>query len=103
VWLVIGERRVSAAANATWNRVNGGVTDNAEGETTKFGIELPPGATVDIFGLQAEAQLGASAYKRTTRGGVYQGARFGEDELRIRTTGVNQHECRVTIIHANHL
>jgi hypothetical protein len=39
----------------------------------------------------------------STAGGVYQNARFRDDELAVTTTGVNRHSCTVNIIHVNHL
>jgi hypothetical protein len=76
VWLVRGSRRtrrrsapVDAAASA------GQLQDTAE--SISFGIALDPGATVDVFGIQAEAQTTASLYKQTAEtGGVYPNARF---------------------------
>jgi hypothetical protein len=58
---------------------------------------------VDVFGIQAEAQAGASTYKSSTTSGVYENARFRDDELKITSSGVNRHSCTVNIIHANHL
>lgn len=103
VTLLIGERRVNAAARPTWSRVCASVSDNPESEWVRFGIETPAGRSVEVFGMQAETQAGASVYKPTMGGGVYKNARFLDDELRITTTGINRNTCRVTIIHANHL
>ena len=69
----------------------------------RFAIEIGAGATVDVYGLQVEAQAGASGYKASTRGGVYEDAHLGDDVLTITTTDVNRHSCTVKIIHANHL
>ncbi|MEK7753773.1 MAG: hypothetical protein AAB654_17765, partial [Acidobacteriota bacterium] len=35
------------------------------GETITGGVELAPGASVEVFGMQLEAQSGPSAYKKT--------------------------------------
>jgi hypothetical protein len=58
---------------------------------------------VDVFGLQVEPQPAASGYKPTTTGGVYEHARFHDDDLAMTATGVGLHSCTVNIIHANHL
>jgi hypothetical protein len=53
-------------------------------ESVVFGTELDAGATVDLFGMQVEAQPGTSDYKRTGgSGGLYAQARFAEDELTV--------------------
>ena len=68
------------------------------GGTITSGIELAPGASADVFGLQVEAQTGPSAYKPTPgRGGVYSAARFSEDVLRARADGLDWHAIRVRI------
>jgi hypothetical protein len=69
----------------------------------RFGIELAALATVEIYGIQVEAQPGPSTYKATSRGGVYEGAHLRDDALAITRTGVNRNSCTVNIIHVNHL
>jgi hypothetical protein len=53
--------------------------------------------------MQVEPQAGASLYKATTIGGVYQNARFRDDVLSITTTGVNCHSATVNILYANNI
>jgi len=67
-------------------------------ESVTFGVEIEAGKWVDLFGLQVEAQAGASGYKATlSRGGVYPQARFMDDDLSLTTDGPNQHSCKVRI------
>ena len=67
-------------------------------ETIACGIELAPGASVDVFGFQLEAQIGPSTYKRTAgRGGVYPAARFIDDLLRLKTDGADWHSTTIRI------
>jgi hypothetical protein len=68
-----------------------------------FGLELPAGGSVNVIGMQVDAQAGPSAYRTTTVGGVYEGARFGDDTLEIVTTGLHRHACTVKVVYANHL
>ena len=69
------------------------------GETVRFALEVEPGGSVEVFGLQAEAQPGASGYKRTfSRGGVFAGARFGQDDIEITAEGVNWSSFRTTVV-----
>ena len=98
VALLLGAHRAARAIGTGWSRV----TVAAQGEPT-FGLELPAGAMVEVDGIQVEPQGGASLYKPSTLGGVYEDARFRDDFLAITATGVNRHAATVNIIHANHL
>jgi hypothetical protein len=73
------------------------------GETIAGGVELAPGASVDVFGMQLEAQTGPSEYKKTAgRGGVYPFARFSEDLLRSKTEGIDSHSTVIRITGTAH-
>jgi len=98
VTLVAGAQRSSRLVHTVWSRM----ALAAECDPV-FGLELPPGTTVEVKNLQVEAQGGASTYKPSTRGGVFEDARFREDVLTITATGVNRHAATVNIIHADHL
>jgi hypothetical protein len=101
--LLHGTNRADRTLGTNWSRVAFTASGDTAAESIAFGVELPAGASADVFGLQVEPQAGASIYKATTTGGVYQGARFRDDALSIITTGVNCHSATVNIIHANHL
>ena len=78
------------------------VQDTAD--SISFGIALDPGATVDIFGIQVEAQTAASLYKQTAEtGGVYPNARFRDDALTITTVGPSRHSCELDIVNVEYL
>lgn len=63
-----------------------------------FEIELPEGRAIEIFGLQVEAQREPSGYQRTTNtGGVYEGARFLDDTLRVTCEGVDDYSVQMRI------
>jgi hypothetical protein len=68
-----------------------------------FGIELGPGAVVDIYGLQVEPQDSPSLYKPSTTGGCYENARLRDDTLSFTTTDVNHHSATVNILYASNL
>jgi hypothetical protein len=76
---------------------------DANATSVAFGIELPAGAQIDVFGPQAEAQLAPSLYRASTTGGVYENARFRDDAFGFTTQGVNRHSTTVNIFYANHL
>jgi len=67
-------------------------------ESVTFRIEISPGGSVDLFGIQVEAQPGASGYKKTfSKCGVYPAARFLDDSLAMTADGPDQHSCRIRI------
>ena len=101
--LLHGSNRADRTLGTNWRRIVLTASGDASAESIVFGVELPAGGFADVFGLQVEPQAGASGYKATTTGGVYEGARFRDDALSITTTGVNCHSATVNIIHANHL
>jgi hypothetical protein len=104
VWLVRGSATDAQAINAQWTRLvsAGQLQDTAE--SISFGIALDPGATVDVFGIQAEAQTEASLYKQTTEtGGVYPNARFRDDTLTFTTVGPSRHSCELDIVNVEYL
>lgn len=101
--MLLGSSRGSRAIQTQWSRIVFSSAGDAAAAAVLFGLEIPAGGEVDVFGMQAEPQAGASAYKVSTSGGVYEGARLRDDELAVTATGVNRHSCTVNIIHVNHL
>lgn len=78
--------------SANWSRVRLSGNLQADEENVTFSIVLPAGGSIDVYGLQVEAQPGISEYRKTSaRGGVYPAARFADDELRLTSTGPNSH------------
>jgi len=103
VRLWAGSESREFAVKANWERLEVPAHTAADAISLRCGIEVAGGASIQIYGMQVEAQPGASVYKATTRGGVYEGAHLRDDMLAITKTGVNRHSCTVNIIHANHL
>jgi hypothetical protein len=80
--------RLSLAANLTQST-----------ESVTFGVQLAGGGSIDVFGIQAEAQRTPSDYKQTgTRGGVYAGARFGADKLTVTAQGTDVYDAVIRIV-----
>jgi hypothetical protein len=96
--LRIGVEMREFSAGPDWARTT--ITSApAHGDSAVFGVEVQPGTSLEIFGMQAEAQPGASGYKRTgSNGGVYPSARFGEGHLRITSEAPNSHSCFVKVV-----
>jgi len=99
---VILQRDATALAvnlGAAWQRVSvNGRGVSGAGQST-FSIALPAGRTIDVWGLQVEAQPHPSAYKQTTAAlGIYEETYFGDDELTITSTNVGFSSCEITLM-----
>ena len=78
--LVLGEPEL---IGSEWGRYKLSVSLSSPIDGVTFGVLLPAGVAVEIYGLQVEAQPGAGAYKKVSGpGGVYLNSRFAQDELR---------------------
>jgi hypothetical protein len=81
-----------------WKRVSLEIGLGLITESVTFGAELEAGASADLFGMQVEAQRGASDYQKTGgTGGVYGEARFMEDELTVTARGTDVFDAVVRI------
>jgi hypothetical protein len=81
-----------------WNRLAYSTKVSDTSETVSFGLELGAAGVVEVFGLQLEAQRGASKYKKTaSRGGVWREAYFQDDALRLTSAGPGEHSGVVRI------
>ncbi len=82
-----------------WTRCAVSGALNATESTVAFALQLPAGASVDLFGIQVEAQPGASAYKASgAHNGVYSHARFDHDMLRSVCDGPDQNRLDIRIV-----
>lgn len=92
------ERVRTVTANTAWQRFEYSTRLETAGDAITFGVRLAGGSEIELFGAQVDAQVAASRYKRTaSRAGVYQAARFANDELEITTHGPNSHSCRLRV------
>ncbi len=99
VTLAVANANRVIALGPQWQRVffsgNPGQTTTA----VSFSIQLPPGASVDLFGAQAEAQVAPSDYRQTgVRGGVYSRARFASDQLTVTAQGTDVYDVVIRIV-----
>jgi hypothetical protein len=102
VTLQLGAISAQATAVPGWTRISVTGSGDPAAASILFGVELPPGV-IGVFGPQVEVQAEPSAYQKSTTGGVYQDARFGDDTFSFATTDVNKHSVTVNIVYANHL
>ena len=103
ITLLRGSARADRGLTAEWTRISFSAGGDPSDENVEFGIEVPAGGSFDLFGLQVEPQIAASAYKASTAGGIYPNAWFRDDTLAVTATDVNRHSATVNIIHANRL
>jgi hypothetical protein len=88
----------SLAVGPAWRRLAMGAQLTTQQGTATFGVTIPGGATVDVFGFQAEAQVGASSYKATgAQSGVYASASFLNDVLAMTSEAPGIFSCPVRI------
>ncbi|MEO8660914.1 MAG: hypothetical protein ABI693_20755 [Bryobacteraceae bacterium] len=92
------EAQVELVVGNQWQRFTLSSQLTSSAENVEFGIELQPGTTVLVYGIQAEAQPQAGAY-RETRGqsGVYPNARFTSDSFEVLATDPEQYACAIAI------
>jgi len=84
---------------ASWLRVTTAGSLSVQQDGISFGVQLPAGAQVDVFGAQVEAQPAASLYKKTIDlAGVYPNTRFNSDALTFTADAVNQNSCQLGLI-----
>jgi len=101
--LLVAGQRTARTATTGWTRFVLTAAGDPTANSVAFGLEIPASSAVDVFGPQVEAQPAASAYKRGVAGGVYEGARFRDNEFMYTTTDVNRHATTVSIFYADHL
>ncbi len=92
------ELAATQAIGTVWQRVSLRCAGIGSGPVSQFGVDVPPGGVVELFGLQAEAQPSPSYYKRTaSRCGIYLNSRLLSDELEFVTNGPNSHSATIGI------
>ncbi|MGA3023972.1 MAG: hypothetical protein ABSF98_04305 [Bryobacteraceae bacterium] len=93
-----GAAVVTASVSGTWQRWEA-VSTGGTGQQAVFGLSIPAGLTVQVCGLQTEAQPAAGVYKSTTdTGGVFPNSRFDQDSMDITATEAGFFACNVRIV-----
>jgi hypothetical protein len=93
-----GNAVVTASVAGTWQRWEASFSGGT-GTQVAFGLSIPGGATVQVCGLQAEAQPAAGVYKSTTDvGGVFPNSRFDQDSIGITVTDAGVFACNLRIV-----
>ncbi len=93
ITLVIGSASERFALSSNWSRVS------MIGSGATFAAMLDAGDSADLFGMQVEAQLAPSDYKKTgVRGGVFEKARFADDRLAVTAQGTDVYDAVIRIV-----
>ena len=99
ITLVSGSRSETFPLDAGWRRVVSTGVPGGTGSDLTFGLEFAPGAMVEVYGLQLEAQVAPSDYMVTRgSGGVYSTARFDQDEFRVTTQSQGLTDATLAIV-----
>jgi hypothetical protein len=94
-----GSSTKTFALGAQWIRVALAANLAQSTDAVTFGVEIAAGGSINLFGMQAEAQWGPSDYKLTgTTGGVYAGARFGADKITVTAQGTDVYDAVLQIV-----
>lgn len=94
-----GSAAKTFALGTQWTRVSLAANLGQNTSSVTFTAQLSAGGTIDIFGMQVEAQLGASDYKQTgATGGVYANARFGADAITATAQGTDVYDAVIQIV-----
>ena len=97
--LSIGSSSKTFALGTQWARVSLSANLGLSTNSVTFSAQMSAGGTVDLFGMQVEAQLGPSDYKQTgTSGGVYSNARFGADSITVTAQGTDVYDAVLQIV-----
>ncbi len=102
VVLTMANAAKSIGVRSQWRRVSLSANPGQAGATTVgFGAQVAAGGSVELFGMQAEAQLGPSDYKPTgAQGGVHAQSRFGSDQITVTAKGSDVYDAVIQIVSA---
>ena len=82
-----------------WQRISCPVNLGQNTASVTFGAQMDPGASVDIFGMQVDAQWAPSDYKRTSaNGGVYAKARFATNAFTVTAQSTDVYDATIRIV-----
>jgi hypothetical protein len=100
VIFTVGASTQTIQTSSAWNRVS--LAANAglgTAGSVAFGLQIAAGASIDVFGLQVEAQLAPSNYKMTgASGDVYSQARFASDQVTVTAQGTDVYDAVIRIV-----
>jgi len=93
-----GSATSAQVVGTNWTRVTTAGCGDASATSIAFGIEVPAGSWLDVYGLQVEPQAAASVYQPSTGGGVYANTSFRDDSLSWTATDLHLYSVTVNLI-----
>jgi hypothetical protein len=85
--------------SSAWRKVHVSSGAGQQSDHIASTLEIEAGGTVEVYGLQLDAQPSPSEYRRTeARSGVYKKTRFAEDTLSFTAEGKDNHRTTVLLI-----
>jgi hypothetical protein len=103
VTLLLGSQQRTSTVSSAWTRISITGQGDASSDSIAFGLQIPAGMSLNVFGMQVEVQPAASVYKSSTTGGVYATAYFQDGGLAFTSTDVNHNSVTVNIFYASTL
>ncbi len=86
-------------ANSNWRRVWLSGTGSLASAASTFAVQVPAGASIEVWGFQIETQPFPGKYMAATvPAGVYLNTSFDQDELEIVATAPGLSSCNVKLI-----
>ena len=88
----------TSSVGPAWKRIYVSGPGVSGASQSTFSIALAAGQSINVWGLQAEAQPYPSQYKQTGSAlGIYEETYFGSDELKITNTGAGLSSCEIVL------
>jgi hypothetical protein len=99
VGLVRDGTQVNVAVGPAWQRFFVNSAGVAGAIESSFSIAVAAGQTIDVWGLQVEAQPYPSVYRQTSVAeGIYAETYFENDELKITSTSPGLSSCQISLM-----
>jgi hypothetical protein len=90
---------ITVNVGPVWTRAFLSGTGTSGAVQSTFSVGIAAGQTIDIWGLQVEAQPYPSAYKQTVPAlGIYEETYFADEALTITSTNVGFSSCELTLM-----
>ena len=87
------------AIGPAWKRIHVTGAGNPGLADSTFTLVVEPGQTIDVWGMQVEAQPAPSVYKVSgVQTGIYPETRFAAPELMVVSTGPGRSACRLRLL-----
>jgi hypothetical protein len=91
--------QVSAPVTPSWTRVYISGVGGSGATASTFSLEIAAGQSIDLWGLQVEAQPFPSKYKLTAAAyGIYEETYFASDQLTVAETGPGLSACTIQLV-----